>query len=72
MEFYCVKLRKQIEVPESELRKKIFSRATAKGNTTRYQVIGETWIDDTKVKVNKFVSKETFEALQIPTIDTSA
>lgn len=62
VEFYNVKTKSKVEVEEKNLRKKVFSRITAKGTQFRYAV--RATVDG--VNLTKFISKETFDALRVP------
>ena len=62
MEFYNVKTRQKVEVPESGLSKSTLVR---KNGRSTYVVTGE----DNGTKLVRFVSKQQYDALQVPEID---
>lgn len=68
MEFFSVKHRKKVNVPEGELKKKAFEVKGKGGNMmTRYAVVTSTTVDGDKVNLTKFISKDTFDTLNVPT-----
>jgi hypothetical protein len=62
MEFYNVKTRKKVRVPDTQIKKKKMKRKTAKGTQVRYAVTAD--VDGTKLF--KFVSEDTFNSLKVP------
>lgn len=63
VEFYNVKLREKVEVPESAVRKVKYERETKSGKTSiRYGLRAE----HDGVKMTKFVSQADWEALDAP------
>lgn len=62
MEFYSVKHRKKIEVPDKDIRKKTFGE----GTQLRYAAVASTDVDGDKVNLTKFISKATFDELKVP------
>ena len=67
MEFYSVKHRRKVEVPNSEIKKKVFEVKGKGGNMmTRYAVVASTVVDGSKVNLTKFVSKDAYDALSVP------
>ena len=62
MEFYNVKTRQKVEVPESGLSKSTLVR---KNGRRTYVVTGE----ENGTKLVRFVSKQQYDALQVPEID---
>jgi hypothetical protein len=63
IQFYDVKSRQKVGVPESEVRKTRYERATKDGGTsTRYAFRG--LYEGTKL--TKFVSREDWERLDVP------
>lgn len=62
MRFFHITKREYIEVPDSELRKKIYTRETAKGRQERYVV--RTTVEG--LNLTKFISKEVFDSLLVP------
>jgi hypothetical protein len=67
LEFFSVKHKKKVTVPDNEIKKKIYEVKGRGGNMmTRYAVVAETMVGADKVKLTKFVSKETFDSLTAP------
>jgi hypothetical protein len=63
IEFYNVKIREKVEVPESAVRKVRYERQTKSGKTSvRYGLRAE----HEGTKMNKFVSQSDWEALDAP------
>lgn len=60
MEFYNMKLKKKVDVPESQVRKQKLQR----GTTARYQAIAEL----NGTKMFKFLSQAAFEGLNVPEV----
>jgi len=60
--FYNVKTKSNMDVEEKDLRKKAYTRINSKGTQFRYAV--RATID--KVNLTKFISKETYDALNVP------
>jgi hypothetical protein len=63
IEFYSVKHRRKVQVPESDVQKKTYERETSKGTQTRYAFQAETTVDGDRVKLTKFVGKDDWERL---------
>ena len=64
MEFYNLKTRQKVEIPESGLRKRTMVQKNGKRT---YAVTGEA--DGSKLV--RFVSKQQYDALQVPEIEGS-
>ena len=64
MEFYNVKTKQKVDIPESGLRKRTL---TQKNGKQTYAVTGEE--DGTKLV--RFVSKQQYDALQVPEVEGS-
>jgi hypothetical protein len=63
IEFYNVKLREKVTVPESEVRKVKYERQTKSGGTSvRYGLRSQYQ----GTKMTKFVSQSDWEALDVP------
>jgi hypothetical protein len=60
MEFYNVKKRQKVNVPDSKVKKTIYGQP----NRQRYAVRA---VDDDGTNLTKFVSKEMFDRLDVPT-----
>lgn len=68
MEFYSVKHRRKVEVPTSDLKKKVFNVKGKGGNMmVRYAVTASTTVDGDTVNLTKFVNKEAYDSLNVPT-----
>ena len=66
MEFYNLKTKEKVEVPESQMKKRKSVRTTSKGTRQeRYAVVA----DINGVRMFKFVNKATFDSLHIPEVD---
>ena len=59
MEFYNVKTRQKVDIPESDLRKRTIVQKSGKHT---YAVTGE----EDGAKLVRFVSKQQYDALQVP------
>lgn len=67
MEFYDVRHRKKVDVPESQVRKKSYTRTTKNGSTqTRYAVRARISVEGSEVSLTKFVSKAEYDRLSVP------
>ena len=64
MQFYNVKTRQKVDIPESDLKKRTLVQKN--GNHT-YAVTGE----ESGTKLFRFVSKQQYDALQVPEIEGS-
>lgn len=63
MQFYDVKARKKVEVPEGQLKKKTYTRKTVNGTVqTRYAVRANY----NGTNLTKFVSKDVYDKLSVP------
>ncbi len=64
MEFYNVKTRQKVDIPESGLRKRTVVQKNGKHT---YTVTGE----ENGTKLVRFVSKQQYDALQVPEVEGS-
>ena len=64
MEFYNLKTKQKVDIPESGLRK---STLVQKNGKHTYAVTGE----DNGTKLFRFISKRQYDALQVPETDGS-
>ena len=64
MEFYNVKTKQKVDIPESGLKKRILVQKNGKPT---YVVIGE----DNGSRLVRFTSKRHYDALQVPEIEGS-
>ncbi|BCW98458.1 MAG: hypothetical protein KatS3mg024_1285 [Armatimonadota bacterium] len=62
MEFYDVKRRAKVVIPDDRLRKQKFERITARGTQVRYAVTAQ----EGGSRLFKFVSREVYEGLNVP------
>ena len=62
MEFYNVRTRQKVDIPESGLRKRTMVR---KDGRRTYAVTGE----ENGAKLVRFVSKQQYDALQVPEVE---
>jgi hypothetical protein len=66
MEFYDVRHRKKVNVPEAHVRKTSYTRTTKNGSTqTRYAVRAKTKVDGDDVSLTKFISKAEYDRLGV-------
>jgi hypothetical protein len=63
MKFYNVKKRDSVEISESDCKKVVYKRKTAKGVQERYAVRAK---DDDGTNLTKFVNKATYDKLSCP------
>ena len=70
MEFYNLKTKKKVEIPESEIKKKRSVRTTSGGiRQERYAVVADIDVDGKPMRMYKFVNKATFDSLHVPEAD---
>jgi hypothetical protein len=62
MQFYNVKTRSKVEVPDNQLKKTKYVRKTSKGDQVRYAVRAQV----NGTNLTKFVGKDVFDSLQVP------
>ena len=66
VEFYNMKLKRKISVPEKQLRKQVFSKPGAAGGTQRrYALVAE----HEGTRMFKFVSETMFKSLDVPEVE---
>ncbi len=69
MQFFNLKTRKLVDVPDREIRKRRSHRTTSRGTKQeRYAVVAEVQVEGKPVQMFKFVKKETFDQLNVPEI----
>jgi hypothetical protein len=70
MEFFNLKTKKKVEIPDNELKKRRSVRTTSGGKRQeRYAVIAELHEGGSKpLQLFKFVNKETFDSLNVPEV----
>ncbi len=65
MEFYSVKHREKIDVPDKDVKKRKFnSDKEGENSRTRYAAVAEVTHKGDKVKLTKFVSKVVFDEMK--------
>jgi hypothetical protein len=63
VEFYNMKAKRKVDVPEKDIKKQVFEKKGSSGNVQRrYAIVAES--DGTKMF--KFVSEQTFKSLAVP------
>lgn len=60
MQFYNVKKRESVEIPDDQVKKTTYA---GRGGQVRYAVRA---VDDDGTNLTKFVSKETYDSLDVP------
>ena len=67
MQFYNLKTKERVEVPDSELKKRRSVRTTSGGTRQeRYAVVADVDVDGKPLRMYKFVNKATFDSLHVP------
>lgn len=67
MEFFNLKTKKRVNVPDSDIRKRRSVRTTSGGKKQeRYAVVAEVNEGGKPLQMFKFVNKETFDKLNVP------
>jgi hypothetical protein len=70
MNFYNLKTKQTVDVPERDIRKRRSVRITSGGKKQeRYAAVAEVKVDGQPVKLFKFIDKGTFDGLKVPEID---
>ncbi len=67
MEFYSVKHREKVDVPDNQVKKRTFNSGEGEGRV-RYAVVAEVDHKGDKVKLTKFVKKELYDSLKVPEV----
>jgi hypothetical protein len=69
VEFFNLKTKRKVEIPDNELRKKRSVRTTSGGKRQeRYAAIAEVHEGGKALQLYKFINKETFDSLDVPEI----
>lgn len=69
MEFFNLKTKKRVNVPDTDIRKRRSVRTTSGGKKQeRYAVVAEVSEGGKPLQMFKFVNKETFDKLNVPEI----
>jgi hypothetical protein len=67
MQFYNLKTKEKVEVPDSEIKKRRSIRTTSRGTRQeRYAVVADVKVDGKPLRMYKFVNKATFDSLHVP------
>jgi hypothetical protein len=67
VEFFNLKTKRKVEIPDSELKKKRSVRTTSGGKRQeRYAAIAEVHEGGKPLQLYKFINKETFDSLDVP------
>lgn len=71
MEFFNLKTKQKVQIPDSDLKKRRSVRTTSGGKRQeRYAVIAEVRENGGKpLQLFKFVNKETFDGLDVPEVN---
>jgi hypothetical protein len=70
MEFYNLKTKQKVEVPESEMKKRRSVRTTSGGTRQeRYAVVADVDVDGKPLRMFKFINKATFDSLAVPEVE---
>ncbi len=62
MQFYNVKTRSKVDVPDDQIKKTKYVRKTAKGDQVRYAVRANV----NGTNLTKFVGKDVYDKLNVP------
>jgi hypothetical protein len=62
MQFYNVKTRSKVDVPDNQIKKTKYVRKTSKGDQVRYAVRANV----NGTNLTKFVGKDVYDSLQVP------
>ncbi len=69
MEFFNLKTKRKVEIPDGELKKRRSVRTTSGGKRQeRYAVIAEVHEGGKPLQLFKFVNTETFDSLNVPEV----
>jgi hypothetical protein len=69
VEFFNLKTKKKVEIPDNELKKRRSVRTTSGGKRQeRYAVVAEVHENGKPLQLFKFVNKETFDSLNVPEV----
>ena len=69
MEFFNLKTKQKVQIPDSELKKRRSVRTTSGGKRQeRYAAIAEVRDGGKSLQLFKFVNKETFDSLDVPEV----
>ncbi|MBI4127743.1 MAG: hypothetical protein HY459_01595 [Parcubacteria group bacterium] len=67
MQFYDVKHKKPVEVPDDKITKRTYDVKGRDGQVrVRYAAQAEMEVEGSMVKMTKFINKETFDSMSAP------
>ena len=70
MQFYNLKTKQAVEVPESDIKKRRSVRTTSGGkHQERYAAVADIEVDGKPLRMFKFINKATYDSLAVPEID---
>jgi hypothetical protein len=70
MQFYNLKTKQAVEVPDHEIKKRRSVRTTSGGKQQeRYAAVADVEVDGKPLRMFKFINKETFDSLAVPEIE---
>ncbi|MBO0682510.1 MAG: hypothetical protein J2P45_05075 [Candidatus Dormibacteraeota bacterium] len=70
MEFYNLKTKERVEVPESQIKKRRSHRTTSSGAVQeRYAAVATVKVGGSPITLYKFVNRKTFDKLKVPEMD---
>ncbi len=70
MQFYNLKTKQKVEVPESEVKKRRSVRTTSGGkHQERYAAVADVHVDGKPLRMYKFITKQAFDSLHVPETD---
>ena len=70
MEFFNLKTKQKVQIPDTDLKKRRSVRTTSGGKRQeRYAVIAEVRDNGKAMQLFKFVNKETFDRLDVPEVN---
>src|ERR1700730_1704032 len=66
VQFYNLKTKEKVDVPDSEIKKRRSVRTTSRGTRQeRYAVVADVDVDGKPIRMFKFVNKPTFDSLHV-------
>jgi hypothetical protein len=70
VQFFNMKTKEKVDVPETHIKKRRSRRTTPNGATQeRYAAVAEVEVAGVPVTLYKFVNRATFDSLSVPEID---
>jgi hypothetical protein len=70
MQFYNLKTKQKVEIPESEVKKRRSVRTTSGGkHQERYAAVADVNVDGKPLRMYKFITKQVFDSLHVPETD---